>query len=240
MNILKRIFSFSFFLSLLLVANVYAQEVLIGDSAMIYPFEGQIGFQIAYSGKVEANAKPYLPDSATLFVGKNAMRFVYHGGMADSLNQSMLWDASSQKLWLLDNAKSSADSFPDYYKGLKYNSKKIGEKLLIAGVSTLSYQLNTKDANTKIYVSDSIYFGGKSIDSLRAFQPPFLSAGMKMIPLKSIHTNTNNGITTKMTAMQIIAIPQDEKDFIIPENFKKGPFDPFDVRHPIIPKHQDN
>lgn len=216
--------------------NGFAQEVLISDSAMIYPFEGTITYQISYEGKVPAVQMPYLPDSVTLFVGKNAFCYVYHGGIADALGSKMLWDAKSQQLWTISGEKQTADSFPQYYKGLPYKSKKLAEKQIkVAGHQLEAYALVASEGNNKVWTTDSIYFGGHQVDSLKAFQPPFISAGRPQIPLQSIRTN-EAGVRILMKAQKVSAEAVDESLFEIPNSFKKGAFDPFEVRHPLISK----
>ncbi len=233
---LKRLFnSILLLISFMLAMNAYAQEVLVSDSATIYPFEGTITYQISYSGKVDPLKRSYLADSVTLFVGKSAMCYVYHGGIADELLTKMLWDADSQKLWLINAGQQTADSFPDYYKGLPYKSKKQNEKAKVAGYSVNSYALIAREGNNKVWVTDSIFFGGHHVDSLKAFQPPFISAGKPTIPLQSVRTN-EAGIVIKMKAVQVIPGVLEEKWFEIPDNFEKGPFNPFEVRHPLISK----
>lgn len=212
---------------------IFGQETLVNDSATIYPFQGRIAYKLSYSGKIDPMVKANLPDSMVMVVGAGGFRYDFFGGMAAELQSSVVWDANTQKLWLLDVMHQTADSMPSYYMGRQYKKTLGPEKSKLLGHPLKSYTLKSGNLTESISVSDSIFFGGQRVDSLAKFQPPFISAGLAPIPLKFKRT-TSEGIVQSAQAVLILPMPIQEMDWQIPAGFVRQEFDPAEPRHPLI------
>jgi hypothetical protein len=223
----------------------FSQEVLISDSALIPPFEGVIGYRIKYEGKVNPASKPYLPDSMTLFVGRNGLLYRYHGGKSADLQSQMIWDGEAQAFWLLDPSHKTAESLSDIWIGYVAQAKQTTEKLRVAGRPCVAWTMTReKDVKGKIekivekvWVNDSIYFGGELVDTLKLQQPAFLASGIRAIPLQARRPHAEE-VTTVMTAVTITPGAQDKWLFKVPEGYRLGVFDPSELLHPILKPEQ--
>jgi hypothetical protein len=215
------------------------QEVLISDSErMIPPFEGCIGYRLTYEGKVDPAAKPYLPDSMTMYVGKNGLRCRYHGGLSADLQSEMLWDGDTQALWLLDQRRMTAQYPPERWKGFVSKPKRLEEKPVTgAGRPCTAWTLSFEKHVEKVWVNDSLYFGGRLVDTLSLYQPAFLAAGMRQIPLmtRRIHAE---GVVTLLRAVSILPGVQDGGLFQVPDGYRKIEFDPTLPVHPILQRQE--
>ncbi len=224
------------------------QEVLVSDSSNIAPFEGVIGYHISYEGKVLPAMLPYLPDSMTMYVGKNGLLYRYHGGLTTANMQSQLvWDGDAQEFWLLDPSHQKAESRYEYWKSLVAKPlKQPKETLVVAGKRCTAWTLTTeKKVDTKIekqiekiWVNDSIRFGGTLIDSLKHQQPAFLAAGMRQIPLKSRRVHAGE-VVTVLTAATITRGPQNIWLFRAPDAYGMKEFDPSKPWHPLLQKKKE-
>lgn len=230
-RLIKAIFAVAFLLSTL---SAHAQEVLLNDSATIPPFEGVIGFRIRYEGKLNPATKPYLADSMTMFVGQNGLLYRYHGGKSGELQSQVLWDGETQTFWLLDEGRKTADMISDiFWTGYVAKPKLLTEKLTVAAHPCVAWSLTLDKRVEKIWVNDSIYFGGQLIDSLKLQQPAFLAAGIRKIPLQTRRTHAGD-IVTIHQAMTITPGAQDKWLFKVPEGYIMGEFDPSRLIHPIL------
>jgi hypothetical protein len=222
-------------------ATGFSQEVLLSDSGFIPPFEGVIGYRIKYEGKVNPASKPYLPDSMTLFVGKNGLLYRYHGGKIDGLQSEMLWDGDAQAFWLMDPRHKTAETMSDIWMGYVAKPAKTTEKVKVAGRPCVAWTLTREKPLgkpgekivEKAWVNDSIYFGGDLVDTLKVQQPAFLAAGIRAIPLQARRPHAEE-VVTVMTAVTISPGPQDKWLFKVPEGYRLGEFDPSEVLHPIL------
>ncbi|MFN8394320.1 MAG: hypothetical protein U0176_06535 [Bacteroidia bacterium] len=239
---MKRIFSA--LALLILAAQAFAQEVMISDSSTIPPFEGVIGYRIRYEGKVNPAMRPYLPDSATLHVGKNGLLYHYHGGQSGQMQAQVVWDGEAQTFWLLDSTRHTANSTSELWPGYIPVAKKTTDKpIKVAGRTCNSLTLTTEKVSIvdkkvtkeveKIWVNDSIRYGGQLVDSLKKFQPAFLGARIWSIPLMTKRTQAGE-VTTVMEAITITPSPQDKWMFKVPEGFRTREFDPSKLIHPIL------
>lgn len=219
--------------ALLLSGRSYGQEVLISDSAAIPPFQGVIGYRIRYEGKVNPASKPYLADSMTLFVGKNGLLYTFHGGNTAEMESKVLWDGDTQSMWLIDAGRKTAQYQSEYYTGYVATAKKTTEKLRVAGKSCNAWTLTHEKQVEKVWVNDSIYFGGKLVDSLKLQQPEFLAAGLRKIPLQARRPHAEE-VVTVLQAMTIKPGPQDPALFKVPEGYRLLEFDPSELLHPIL------
>ncbi len=215
-----------------------AQEVLLNDSAVIAPFEGVIGYRIQYEGKVPPASKPYLADSMTMFVGKNGILYRYHGGRSAEMQSQVLWDGETQSFWLLDEGRKTADMISDIWTGYLAKPKKLTEKLMVANHPCVAWTLTLDKRVEKVWVNDSIYFGGTLVDSLKLQQPAFLASGIRQIPLQTRRTHAGE-VVTVIKAVTITNAPQDKWLFKVPEGYNMGQFDPSRLIHPILkPKEE--
>jgi hypothetical protein len=227
--------------------QVQAQEALISDSGQIAPFEGIIGYHIRYEGKVPPNMIPYLPDSMTMFVGKNGLLYRYHGGHASEMQSQLVWDGDAQEFWLLDPKHETAESRWEAWKSLIAKPVKVPkESLIVAGKRCDAWTLTTeKKVDTKVekqveklWVNDSIFFGGTLVDSLKSHQPAFLAAGIRQIPLQSRRGHAGE-IVTVLTAITITPGPQNIWLFKTPESYRMKEFDPIKPWHPLIQRKKE-
>jgi hypothetical protein len=237
---------------MLALMQSHAQEVLVSDVPALPPFEGVIGYHIRYEGKVDARMIPYLPDSMTMYVGKNGLLYRYHGGEAAKLQSQLVWDGEAQEFWLLDPSHEIAESRWTLWKGTLAKSAIVPkETLKVAGKSTKVYTLTTEKAVEKagkkviekqiekVWVNDSIYFGGTLIDTLKLQQPAFLAAGLRAIPLQARRTQPGE-VVTVLTAVSITPAPQNIWQFKVPEAYRMKEFDPSKPWHPIIERTKGN
>lgn len=227
--------------------HAMAQDVMISDAGQIPAFEGIIGFHIRYEGKVPNEMKAYLPDSMTMFVGQNALLYRYHGGEAHALQSQLIWDGDTQEFLLLDAKYETAESRSSFWKSLIPKAVSVPkESLTVAGKRCKVYTLTTeKKVDTKIekqvekiWVNDSIYFGGRLVDSLKQQQPNFLAAGMRQIPLQCRRLHAGE-LTTVLTAVSIQPAQQDLSLFKAPEAYRMKEFDPSKPWHPIIERKKE-
>lgn len=218
--------------------HALAQMTSTKDSLKIPPFEGVIGYQIRYEGKVDPASKPYLPDSMTLFVGKNGLLYRYHGGKSAELQSEVLWDGDAQALWLLDPSHKTAESKSDFWTGYVSKPAKLPEKLVVAGKPCSAWTLTFQKQVEKIWVTDSVLFGGAVVDSLKPQLPAFLGSGIRNIPLQSRRTLAD-GVTTVTKAITILPSPQDKWLFKVPEGYRMREFDPSKLIHPILQPKQE-
>lgn len=215
-----------------------AQEVLISDSARIPPFEGCIGYRLTYEGKVDPAAKPYFPDSMTMFVGRNGLRCRYHGGMSADLQSEILWDGDTQAIWLLDQGRKTAQYPSERWKGFVSKPRRLTEKpVTVAGRPCTAWTLAFEKLVEKVWVNDSIYFGGRLVDTLSLHQPAFLAAGMRQIPLMTRRTHADGGVTL-LKAVSILPGEQDRELFQVPEDYRRIEFDPTEHTHPILQRRE--
>lgn len=223
---------------LLFVLQASAQEVLVSDSGLIAPFEGVIGYRIKYTGKIAPSMLAYLPDSMTLFVGKNGMLYRYEGGLR-TLQTQLVWDGDVQEFWLLDSLHQTADSRSGIWKGALTTPKKLEKEpaVKIAGHPTVAYLLlfdkQVEKLGEKVWVNDSIRFGGQLVDTLKLQQPAFLAAGLRQIPLQTRRVHAGEIITT-MTAVTITPGAQSTWLFKVPEAYRLQEFDPSRPWHPVL------
>jgi hypothetical protein len=237
---MKRFLRTTYWILALAVVPVLAcgQETLISDSATIPPFEGVIGYHIRYEGKVNPAHKPYLPDSMTLFVGKNGLLYRYHGGLSADMQSQVLWDGDAQTFWLLDPSNKTADSKSYVWTGYVAQPKKLTEKLVVAGRPCTAWTLTQDKRVEKIWVNDSIYFGGTLVDSLKLEQPAFLAAGIRQIPLQARRGHAEE-VTTVLQAVTIIPGPQDKWLFKVPEGYRLQEFDHSDLEIPLLRRKEE-
>ncbi len=220
------------------ISQVFGQEVLVSDSGQIAPFEGVIGYRIRYEGKVAPNMVPYLPDSMTMFVGKNGILYRYHRGHAAELQSQVLWDGDSQEFWLLDPSHETAESRWPGWKSKVAVAKPVKETLKVAGKDCNAWTLTIDKQVEKIWVNDSIWFGGTLVDSLKPQQPAFLAAGIRKIPLQSRRTLPGE-VVTVVTAMKIEPGSQYIWLFKTPEAYRMREFDPSKPWHPLLEKKKE-
>src|SRR5687767_10701824 len=71
------------------------------------------------------------------------------------------------------------------WTGYVPQAKKLTEKLVLAGRPCTAWTLTRDKQVEKIWVNDSIYFGGTLVDTLKKEQPSFLAAGIRQIPLQA-------------------------------------------------------
>lgn len=229
---------------LVLAIPAMTQEVLISDSSTIPPFEGTIGYRIRYEGKVNPAMQPYLPDSATLHVGKNGLLYRYHGGQSAQMQAQYIWDGEAQTFWLLDSTRRTANSTSELWPGYVPVAKKTTDKpTTVAGRTCTAWTLTTEKVSIvdkkvtkeieKVWVNDSIRYGGQLVDSLKKWQPAFLAARVWSIPLMNKRTQPGE-VTTVMEAMTITPGPQDKWMFKVPEGYRTREFDPSKLIHPIL------
>ncbi|HEX2898346.1 MAG TPA: hypothetical protein VHS96_01380 [Bacteroidia bacterium] len=223
---------------LLLQIQAMGQEVLLNDSALIPPFEGVIGYRIRYEGKLNPASKPYLADSMTLFVGKNGLLYRYHGGKSADMQSQVLWDGDTQSFWLLDPSHKTAEMISDIWTGYVAKSKKLPEKLNVAGKPCTAWTLTQDKRVEKLWVNDSIYFGGELVDSLKLQQPAFLASGLRQIPLQTKRSHAEE-VVTILQAVTITPGAQDKWLFKVPEGYNMGQFDPSRLQHPILKPKQE-
>lgn len=210
-----------------------AQETLVSDSILIPPFEGQICYHLSYEGKVPPASLPYLPDSMTLTVGTDGLRMQYHGGLSDTMQSTVVWEGKGQMLWLLDAQHKTADSVSIIWRGFKPVKKPLKEAAtVIAGMHCKAWSVTSPVKpgekaihNEKVWVNDTIYFGGKLVDSLAKSQPIFLVSGQRQIPLQTKRTSVD-GVTTTATAVQVLPQTTDPSLFQLPADYKRREFDP--------------
>ena len=226
------------------VLPLLAQQHLRGDSSGIAPFEGIIGYHIQYEGKIPASMRAYLPDSMTMHVGKNGLLYRYHGGQIAGLQAQLIWDGDVQEFWLLDSLHQTADSRSPIWRGTLPVPKKLSKEPTrkILGHPTAVYMLvqekQVDKLAEKIWVNDSIRFGGMLDDSLRLQEPAFLAAGFRQIPLQTRRVHAGEIITT-MTAVTIAPGPQNIWLFKVPEPYRMHEFDPSKPWHPILEQKKE-
>jgi hypothetical protein len=206
------------------------------DSAKVPAFEGVIGYHIKYEGKIPPASKPYLPDSMTMFVGKNGLLYRYHGGKSADLQSQVIWDGEVQAFWLLDPSHLTAEMKSEYWTGYVATAKKTTEKLMVAGRPCMAWTLSLDKRVEKIWVNDSIYYGG-TLDTLKLNQPAFLASGIRQIPLQTKRTHAEE-VVTILQAVTITPGPQDKWLFKVPEGYRMLEFDPSELEHPIIKRKE--
>lgn len=209
-----------------------AQEALVSDSAVIYPFKGRIEYRISYKGVGVKALRPFLPDSMVLHVGDSALRMQYIGGKADSLLQDVLWYSNTETFWVLDPGGQVALEAGEGYRMPAYKFRKQSEKRILLGHACTGHVATTSAENLSFWVFDSLYVHTRPVDSTSRYRPPFLAAAPHALPLQMIHKR--NGILSTTTAENVEAGLPPADLFRIPEAYVRKHFDARAIRHPAI------
>lgn len=205
--------------------------------APIVPFNGVIGFRLAYTGSYTPEVKASLPDSMTMWVAAPVIRVKYHGGLSDTLGTEMHWDASQHRFLMIDPLSETAWTIDEPHAVAPKLPLKSVAKDTVAGLACKVFEIPAEGGKDRYSLSDSIRFPFELAtdslrDSLRHFVPPFLLAGQSGLPLRVVRTTAAG--TVKATAITIRRGGVNPEDVRMPSGYLVAPFDPRPKRHPYL------
>jgi len=201
-----------------------AQEVIISDSGLPYPFRGDLQYSVQCKQSALEIPENLAADSMTLTVAWPFLKAVFSGGFSDSFPGIVIWDGRSGDISLLNPADRSWCPLPITFEKDSVVEKRINQTREIAGLTChlLTIRHVKSAVDEEYWFSDSLFVTHDSIDPGMAGIPPFLGPGKGMIPVEIRRKSGGAICTTRLAAWNQRAIGEEE--FRIPEGYEEKLF----------------
>lgn len=201
------------------------------------PFNGVIGFQLAYKGAYTPEVLAALPDSMTMWVAPPVIRVKYHGGLSDTLGTELHWDASQHRFLMIDRISETAWTIDEPHAVIPKLPLKSVAKDSVAGFGCKVFEVAVEGGKDRYSINPMLRFpfvlAADSLqDSLRHFVPPFLLAGQEGLPLRVVRSTAAGTVTATAVTVQKGSVNPD--DVRMPSGYRVAPFDPRPKRHPYL------
>lgn len=214
---------------------VSAQEAIINDDSLEYPFRGIITYTSTHKTKLEPVETTFLPDSMELAVDYPLMSVSWFGGLSDSLFNRMIWNAETGAYALVLPGRKLVLSPPveDTLMGEVLNSTGRSMKILDFNCEQFILDYAGSSWKDEIWITYDMWIPVDTAKNWK-YKPPFIIPGKTGMPLKMVRSGLTGSTTTTAIEVQRKEIPSSY--FRIPDDYQRETFElKGKGRFPMVP-----